>query len=46
MVQRDNLISLRASDAEPNVIMKSDPDISKYEDYKKLDTEGFSLKAI
>ena len=38
--------SLRKSGAEPDAQLRSDPDISKFDDYRKLETDGFSLKAI
>ena len=47
VVQKESLMgSLRKSGAEPEAQLRSDPDISKFDDYRKLETDGFSLKAI
>lgn len=47
MVQKRNCVSLRKSGApEIDQVFRSDPDISKFETYQRLDDEGFKLKAI
>lgn len=47
VVQKGNSVSLRKSGApEIDQVFRSDPDISKFETYQRLDDEGFKLKAI
>lgn len=47
VVQKGNGVSLRKSGApEIDEVLRSDPDISKYETYQRLDDDGFKLKAI